>query len=52
MKLTNKQITAVIAIIIGILVLIFPNFLNALVALFLIAYGIISLIPSKKKAKK
>ena len=52
MKLTNKQIIAIIAIIFGILVLILPDFLNYLVALFLIVYGIISLIPSKKKAKK
>jgi predicted membrane protein len=52
MKLTNKQIIAIIAIIFGILVLILPDFLNYLIALFLIVYGIISLIPSKKKTKK
>jgi predicted membrane protein len=52
MTLSNKQIGGIVAIVFGILVLILPNLVNYLIAIFLIVWGIICFIPSKKKINK
>jgi len=52
MKLNQKQWGGLVAIVFGILILILPSIVNYLIAIFLVVWGTITLIPIKKKAKQ
>lgn len=41
---TTKEIIGVVAIIVAILIIVYPNILNYLVAIFLLVYGVLELI--------
>ncbi len=41
---TTKEIIGVVAIIIAILIIVYPSILNYLVAIFLLVYGVMELI--------
>jgi len=48
MKFDTKQIVGILGIVFGVLVFVLPEIVNYLIALFLIIWGVVNLIPTKK----
>jgi len=49
MKFNIKQASSILIIVFGILIIVFQNLLEILLALFFITWGIVGLLPKKKK---